>query len=85
MINSDKVIYNNKGLNKKIPIKICGILYYPQSKPKIVSAGTKRLNTNTNTNTNYGENYEFPVNYPSVSEMQASCGTIATNLGPIPF
>ena len=36
-------------------------------------------------NKNYGDQYDFPVNYPSVNNMQASVGTIGTNLGTIPF
>lgn len=36
-------------------------------------------------NKNYGDQYDFPVNYPSVNTMQASVGTIGTNLGTIPF
>lgn len=42
-------------------------------------------NKNLLNNKNYGDRYEFPVNYPSVSEMQNSVGTIGTNLGTIPF
>ena len=34
---------------------------------------------------NYGDRYDFPVNYPSINTMQASVGTIGTNLGTIPF
>jgi len=36
-------------------------------------------------NKNYGDQYDFPVNYPSVATMQASVGTVGTNLGTIPF
>jgi hypothetical protein len=34
---------------------------------------------------NYGDKYDFPVNYPSTSEMQKSMINVGTNMGTIPF
>lgn len=39
----------------------------------------------TFSNKNYGDKYDFPVNYPSVSTMQNSMINVGTNLGTIPF
>jgi hypothetical protein len=87
IVNRSQLLFNdnnfiNNGLIEKPPIMICGILYQPKSVPRIMSSGTKNSRGDDK---NYGDSYSFPINYPSVSEMQSAYGISTTNLGPIPF
>lgn len=45
----------------------------------------KEKNQIYSNNKNYGDRYDFPVNYPTVKEIQSSANTFGTNLGTIPF
>ena len=62
-------IYNYRSLKRDIANNI-------YEKNKIYSSSK---------NKNYGDKYDFPVNYPSVSTMQNSMINVGTNLGTIPF
>jgi len=76
-------IYKKPQLNNNITPKVVSIYSYRTSRTDLAKKISEK--NKASSNKNYGDKYDFPINYPSVSAMQASVGKIGLNLGTIPF
>ena len=79
-------IYRKPTVNtKQIAPTTVSIYSYRTSRTDAAKNIIEKNKLYSTSNKNYGDKYDFPVNYPSVSAMQATVDSIVTNLGTIPF